>query len=195
MVLSAFDQFLWAIIGLLLTISGVFIEVAIPIPLLTWPIDLSEISTETLGVTLQLGAVLFVACMGGRNAAALSQIAYLALGLSGFQVFAQGGGLSYFREPTFGYLLGFLLGAWVCGDLAFRLARKIESLMVSALAGLGIIHGCGVVYFSLLALVRQLPGGWWSTFLNYSLLPLPGQLIILCAVVFCSLLLRKILLY
>ncbi|MEM9137569.1 MAG: biotin transporter BioY, partial [Cyanobacteria bacterium P01_F01_bin.42] len=75
--LTIFDQFLWAIIGLLLTISGVFIEVAVPVPVWSWPLNLADVTIDTLGVTFQVGAVLFVACMGGRNAAVLSQIAYL----------------------------------------------------------------------------------------------------------------------
>ena len=191
--LTVFDQLLWAIIGLLLTISGVFIAVAIQIPMLSWPpLELSEV---TIDVTLQLGAVLFVSCMGGRNPAALSQIAYLLLGLSGFQVFSQGGGLDYINQPTFGYLLGFLVGAWVCGDLAFKLPRKLISFMLSTLAGLGLIHACGIFYFTILALFQKLPNGWWHTFLNYSFYPIPGQLTILCCVVFVSLFLRRVLMY
>lgn len=193
--LTVFDQLLWAIIGLLLTISGVFIEVAIPVPVLSWPFDISEVTTDTLGVTLQIGAVLFVGCMGGRNAAALSQIAYLFLGLSGFQVFSQGGGLDYVGQPTFGYLLGFLVGAWVCGDLAFKLPRKVISFMLSTLAGLGLIHLCGIIYFTGLAILQKLPGGWWQTFVNYSFFPIPGQLAILCGVVLLSVLLRRVLMY
>jgi len=191
-VLTVFDQLLWAIIGLLLTISGVFIAVAIQIPLVSWPFEISEV---TIDVTLQIGAVLFVACMGGRNPAALSQIAYLLLGLSGFQVFSQGGGLDYIRQPTFGYLIGFLVGAWVCGDLAFKLPRKLISFMLSTLAGLGLIHLCGIAYFTVLAIANQLPNGWLHTFLNYSFYPIPGQLTILCCVVFVSLLLRRVLMY
>lgn len=193
--LTVFDQLLWAIIGLLLTIGSVFIELAIPIPTLTWPISLSNVTIDTLGVTLQVGAVLFVGCMGGRNAAVLSQIAYLLLGLSGFQVFAQGGGLGYLQQPTFGYLLGFLAAAWVCGELAFKLPRKVVSFLLSTLAGLGVIHLCGIVYFTALAIFQKLPGGWGTAFLNYSVYPLPGQLTILCIVVFLSLLLRRLLIY
>ena len=62
------------------------------VPTLAWPIDWSQVQAYSLGSTLQVGAVLLIGCLGGKNAAALSQIAYLALGLSGAQVFAQGGG-------------------------------------------------------------------------------------------------------
>lgn len=193
--LTTFDELLWAIIGLLLTISGVFIEVAIPLPTLSWPLNWQEIDIHTLGVSLQMGAVLFVGCVGGKNAAALSQIAYLVLGLSGVQVFTQGGGLGYWQEPTFGYLLGFLPGAWICGDLAFRKKRRLEMILLSCLGGLLAIHLLGIVYLTGLAVFQLSPGGWGGSIWEYSLLPLPGQLVILCAVTLIAYLLRLVLFY
>jgi biotin transport system substrate-specific component len=190
---SPFDELLWAIIGLILTIGGTFIEAAIPIP--TWPLHLETITTYPLGVTLQVGAVLLVACLGGRNAAALSQIAYLILGLSGFQIFAYGGGFDYIREPTFGYLLGFLPGAWVCGYLAFRKAPSLESLSLSCLAGLGAIHGLGLLYLGGMRLFGGLQEPWWVAGWQYSVLPLPGQLVMGCGVVVVSIILRRSLFY
>ncbi len=194
-VLSPLDKLLWVIIGLLLTISGVFIEVAIPLPKITWPIDLSQVQTYSLGVTLQVGSILFVGCMAGRNPAALSQIAYLVLGLSGLQIFAQGGGLSYLREPTFGYLLGFLPGAWICGYLAFRQPRRLEPLIVSCLGGLLAIHVVGLAYLGVLSVLRIVPGSLWEAVLRYSIYPLPGQFIIVCTVAVLSYLLRAALFY
>jgi biotin transport system substrate-specific component len=193
--LSPLDKILWAIIGLLLTISGVFIEVSIPLPQLTWPIDWSQVQTYSLGVTLQVGAVLLVGCMAGRNSAALAQIAYLALGLSGLQVFAQGGGLAYLKEPTFGYLLGFLPGAWLCGTIAFRQRRRIETLIESCLYGLLAIHLVGLTYLSVLSIFRITTANWWNAVLQYSIFPLPGQFIIVCIVAALSYLLRVLLFY
>ncbi|NJK30153.1 MAG: biotin transporter BioY [Acaryochloris sp. SU_5_25] len=192
--LTIFDELLWAIIGLLLTISGVFIEVAIPLPT-EWPIDWKQIDIHSLGVTLQVGAVLLVSCLGGKNAGALSQIAYLVLGLSGMQVFSQGGGLSYLKEPTFGYLLGFLPGAWICGYLAFRKQRRIEVLLLSCLCGLLAIHLMGVIYLTGLSLFQRSSMSWGASIWQYSLLPLPGQLIVICAVAVIAYLLRQVLFY
>jgi biotin transport system substrate-specific component len=193
--LSPLDIMLWAIIGLLLTISGVFIEVSIPLPQLAWPIDWSQVQTYSLGVTLQVGAVLLVGCMAGRNAATLAQIAYLALGLSGLQVFAQGGGLAYLKEPTFGYLLGFLPGAWLCGTIAFRQRRRIETLIASCLYGLLAIHVVGLTYLTILSVTRITTANWWNAVLQYSLYPLPGQFIIVCIVAALAYLLRVLLFY
>jgi biotin transport system substrate-specific component len=194
-VLSPLDELLWAVIGLLLTISGVFVEVSLPVPTLTWPIDLGNLQTYSLVSTLQVGAVLLIGCVGGKNAAALSQIAYLALGLSGVQVFAQGGGLGYWQEPTFGYLLGFLPAAWLCGYVAFRQRRRFDAIVLACLLGLLVIHLAGLIYLSGLSLFGFLSESWWSTVQQYSLAPLPGQLLIICAVALISFLFRCLLFY
>ena len=198
--LSPLD-FLWALIGLVLTITATWLETFVTNPPWNW--SATGIQTYSLGVSFQVGAVLLTACVGGKNAAALSQVAYLALGLLLFQwfelpIFTQGGGLGYFREASFGYLLGFVPAAWVCGHLAFQERPKLEGLAFSSLCGLGIIHGCGLLYLAIASL-----GGWlkavtfpaWDAILAYSVAPLPGQLIMVCAVSVLAFLLRQILFY
>ena len=193
--LSLLDKLLWTVIGVLLTISGVFIEGSIPLPSPTWPPVLDQVSTYPLGVTLQVGAVLLVGCLGGKNAAALSQIVYLAMGLSGLQVFSFGGGLNYWQQPTFGYLLGFLPGAWICGYLAFRQSHTLERLAISCLGGLLAIHALGILYLGGLSFLGKLPMPWNQAIWDYSILALPGQLILLCAVTLTAFLFRRVLLY
>jgi biotin transport system substrate-specific component len=177
------NQFLWSLIGLLLTIGGTFVEAYITSVPTSW--HERGIQTISLGVTCQIGAVLLVGCLGGKNAAALSQIAYLILGLVWLPIFAQGGGFGYWRELNFGYILGFIPGAWVCGSLAFRQDMKLENLATSCLSGLSIVHLCGLAY-----LLPSQIFHWASTqaqsilqpILQYSLYPLPGQLAVVCAV-------------
>lgn len=202
--MSPLDEFLWAVLGLLLTVAGTFMEAAIAIPNLlneegqvVLPSSWTAIPVYSLPVSYQVAAVLFVGCMGGRQAATLSQVAYLILGLSGFQVFSQGGGLGYWREPTFGYLLGFVPAAWVCGWLAFRPQKRVtlEWLALSSLAGLALIHVCGALYLGGLALAGQLSQPLGELLEQYSLFALPGQLVIVCVVATVARVLRWILLY
>jgi len=202
--LSPLDEFLWAILGLLLTVAGTFMEAAIALPnffnaagQFVLPTSWAAVPVQPLPVSYQVAAVLFVGCMGGRQAAALSQVAYLILGLSGFQVFSQGGGLGYWHEPTFGYLLGFVPGAWVCGWLAFRPQKRVslEWLALSSLGGLVLIHVCGALYLSALALAGQLSYPLVELLEQYSLFALPGQLVIVCLVAAVARVLRLILLY
>jgi biotin transport system substrate-specific component len=192
---SPLDELLWAIIGLLLTIGGTFVEVSIPA--LPWTLNLNPVDIQVypLGVTYQVGAVLLVGCLGGKNAGALSQIAYLALGLVGFQIFAYGGGISYLKEPTFGYLLGFVPGAWICGYLAFQRAAKLESLALSCLGGLVAVHLTGLIYLFFLSFIYPLGQTWWQAVLQYSVQPLPGQLVIVCAIAVLSTILRRLMFY
>jgi biotin transport system substrate-specific component len=199
---SSLDKLLWSAIGLLLTIGGVFIPAAIAVPMplseLTQqklPEALLNLPTIPLQVSFQIGAVLLVSCTGGKQAATISQIAYLFLGLSGYQVFAQGGGLHYLQEPTFGYLLGFVPAAWICGSLAFRQPPRLETLGLSSLIGLSAIHALGLVYLGGLALFRQLPEGLLTASWEYTVLPLPGQLAVICAVAVIARLLRLVLVY
>ncbi|MFM7449942.1 MAG: biotin transporter BioY [Leptolyngbyaceae cyanobacterium] len=192
----ALIDLLWALIGLILTISGTFVEAFVATPDLGK--GLQTVQTYPLGVTYQIGAVLFVGCMGGQTAAVLSQVAYLVLGLVGFQIFSQGGGIGYLREPSFGYLLGFIPAAWICGRLAFKALPRLEALAFSCLCGLLGIHGTGILY-----LILAYNGGWLKTMnfslqaaiLRYSLYPLPGQLAIVCAVTVIAFLLRHLMLY
>lgn len=191
--MSLLDELLWAVIGLLLTIGGTFIEVSLPT--FPWTLNIADVHTYPLGVTYQIGAVLLVGCLGGKNAGALSQIAYLALGLVGFQIFAYGGGISYLKEPTFGYLLGFVPAAWICGYLAFRRPAKLELLVLSCLGGLVAIHLTGLIYLFFVSLIYPLGQPWWQAAFQYSVQPLLGQLVIVCAIAVLSTILRRIMFY
>lgn len=187
-------QLLWSAIGLLLTIGGTFLEAYVTSSPWNWGQD--GVHTLSLGVTCQIGAVLLVGCLGGKNAGAISQIAYLVLGLIFLPVFAQGGGMEYIKQPNFGYLLGFIPGAWVCGFLAFQSSPKLESLAFSCICGLLTIHLTGISY---LALNHLFPWATQSSLLQtavkYSFFPLPGQLAVVCAVAVLAYGLRHLMFY
>lgn len=194
--MSTYTELLWAFIGLLLTIGSTFLEAFVAMPTLSW--GPHGFQTYSLGVTYQVGAVLLVGCLGGRNAAALSQLAYLLLGLTWFPVFAQGGGIGYLSKPSFGYLLGFVPGAWLCGYLAFKAAPRLESLALSCLWGLLAIHLIGISYLTLASTLGWIDlGGMTLTeaIVRYSLSPLPGHLAIVCAVTVLAFTLRHLMFY
>ena len=195
------SELLWAFIGLMLTILGTWMETFSLNPGWVWRHGGSEVLS--LGVSFQVGAVLLTGCVGGKNAAALAQMAYLVLGLALFQafglpVFTQGGGLSYLREPGFGYLLGFVPAGWLTGYLAFLWPPSLETLAFSALCGLGLIHGFGIVYLTLAIPLGWLDGAtaaYGEVLINYSILAIPGHLVLVCAVAVLSLALRRALFY
>jgi biotin transport system substrate-specific component len=191
------NQLLWSMIGLLLTIGGTFLEAYSTT--LPWNWSQHGIKTFSLGVSYQIGAVLLVGCLGGKNAGALSQIAYLVMGLTLLPVFADGGGIGYVKLSQFGYLLGFIPGAWICGYLAFKVRPRLETLAFSCVCGLLTIHIFGITY---LILAYLLPGkvagenfSLIQAIVKYSWLALPGQLAIICTVTLVAYVLRQIMFY
>ena len=197
--------FMWTIVGLLLTIGASFIPVYLTSS--PWQWLNGGVSAYPLGFKCQVGAVLSIGCLGGRTAGALSQAAYISLGLLGLQIFNDGGGLGYLQKPAFGYLLGFIPGAWVCGQLAFR--RKfakgevrqtppLEQLGLSCLCGLLTIHAIGILY---LILFQAVNGRNLSEFSLveaigiYSIEPFISQLVLGCSATLIAFVLRRLMFY
>jgi biotin transport system substrate-specific component len=196
---SPLNEFLWGFIGLILTVLGTFVEAFVAFP--SFQPENPYFRPHSLGVTYQIAGVLLTGCLGGQNAAAYAQIAYVVLGLFKLPVFAQGGGFDYLQQPSFGYILGFIPGAWLCGYLAFPGKRRLESLTLCAVLGLMVIHLCGIIYILGLSFISPLFGNDVAanyipeTINIYSIQTLPSQLIIVCAVALISFIIRLILLY
>jgi biotin synthase len=60
----------------------------------------------------------------GKKGGALAVGVYIALGLIGIPIFAEGGGIGYVLNPKFGYLIGFFVGAYCGGAVFERLIGK-----------------------------------------------------------------------
>ena len=104
-----------------LTAIGAFIK--IPIPYIPF--------------TLQILAVYLAGALLGPRLGMLSQLCYVLIGLIGVPVFAEGGGFGYIFKPTFGYLLGYILGAYVNGWLINRFSLStIRSIFLANAASL-----------------------------------------------------------
>lgn len=69
-------------------------------------------------VTLQTFAVAVLAASFGWRIGVATVALYLAEGLSGLPVFANGGGPQYVFSPTFGFLVGYLPMAYIIGRAA-----------------------------------------------------------------------------
>lgn len=188
-------ELLWALIGLLLTIGGTFLPASVAVPSRDW--GHQALQMYALGITYQFGAGLLVGCVAGKNPATLSQVAYVLLGLTPwFPIFSKGGGLGYLAEPSFGYILGFIPGAWICGYLAFKAVPKLEVLLLSCLTGLLSIHLTGLLYLGglrLLGVVKSVD--FMQLLLKFSVEALPGQFAVVCAVTLLAYGLRRLLFY
>jgi len=113
-------------------------------------------------VTGQTFAVLMVAALLGSRRAVLCVLAYLAEGLLGLPVFAQGGaGLGIFIGPRGGFLVGFVVAAYVVGVLAERgWDRRPATTMLAMVLGSAGLYTCGLTWlFCLSHVFAQSLGG------------------------------------
>jgi biotin transporter BioY len=100
-------------------------------------------------ITLQTFAVLLSGALLGAKRGALSQIFYLLGGLTGIPWFARGGGIAYLMSPTFGYIIGFVLAAFVVGFLCERgFDRKVETAILAMLIGNILIYFPGLLWLA-----------------------------------------------
>lgn len=114
--------------------------------------------------TLQFLFTLLAGLMLGARLGALAVGAYILLGLIGVPVFASGGGPGYVMQPTFGYLLGFVLQAWFCGKYARRLRTiSFRSLLAINFGGMVIVYVLGIAWFYLVSnYVLHAPIAFWT---------------------------------
>lgn len=107
----------------------------------TWPVP----------ITLQPFAVLLVGAALGSRRGALAMVTYLMQGLVGLPVFAMPpyAGPAYLAGPTGGFLLGFVLAAYIVGLLAERgWDRRFASALAAMAIGQCIILATGFAWLS-----------------------------------------------
>ncbi len=122
-----------------LIIVGAFIKIDIPLPL------------YTMHFTLQWLFVLLAGFILGSKLGALSVTTYILIGLVGVPVFAAGGGIGYVLRPGFGFLLGFILAAFLIGYIKEKMnAIKFWQLLLPATIGLIAYYSVGSIYFYLI---------------------------------------------
>jgi biotin transport system substrate-specific component len=133
--------------------------------------------TPILALALSLGGM-FSARMG-----LITMVAYLLLGLLCWPVFANGGGVAYWQQPGFSYLLAMPLGAWVCGRLCYGRSSPFKHnsnrpfnvwmRLIAAVGAVVLVHAIGAIGLCVQSMLgcidpTALPG-WLTTF---SLLPM-----------------------
>lgn len=141
---------------------------------------LLKIPVGPVPITLQ---VFFTALSGiilGSKLGALSQIVYVAMGLIGLPVFAGGvGGVSHIFSPTFGYLLGFIVGAYIIGMISEKQnSNSFLNLFTATLVGLFAIYAVGFPYlYIVLTRVNNLDVTFYGVLKSGVLIFIPGDLV------------------
>ncbi|MEY8339107.1 biotin transporter BioY [Lachnospiraceae bacterium 62-35] len=148
--------------------AGAFIKIPIPVV----PFTLQFLFTTLAGLFL------------GGKLGALSVCLYIGVGLMGLPVFASGGGPAYVLQPSFGYLIGFVLGTWLTGTMAHGKQGNPsdKQLFAACFAGLLVVYACGMAYYWMISTFYLGTGiGLFPLFLYCFVLAVPGD-IVLCLV-------------
>lgn len=109
---------------------------------------LISIPIPPVPVTLQYLMAMLTGAILGAKRGAISQILYVFMGLVGLPIFAGGkGGIGHILSPTFGYLIGFILCAFIVG-LVVEKTRDLNpiKLFAGGLLGLALTYLLGVSY-------------------------------------------------
>lgn len=159
--ISTQDMVLCGVFTTLIAV-GAFIKVPVPVV----PFTLQFLFTMLAGLLL-----------GGRKGA-LSVGVYILLGLVGLPVFAEGGGFWYILKPSFGYLLGFMLAAYVTGTVVERKKKLLTRWVIAVnFLGLFIVYAAGMIYYYVICnYVIDTPIALGPLFLYCFVLAVPGDI-------------------
>lgn len=132
--------------GLFTTLIAIGAFIKIPIPVV--PFTLQYLFTMMAGLLL------------GSKLGAISVTLYMLLGLVGLPIFAEGGGIWYIFKPSFGYIIGFIVGTFVTGYIAEKMKKKsFLNYLMANLAGLFFVYAIGMIYYYIISDCRQSGSG------------------------------------
>lgn len=157
--------------ALFAALTAILSQLAIPIGPV--PINLASFSVFCAGAIL------------GPKLGALSQAAYVLLGIAGVPVFSLfRGGPGILMGPTGGYIAGYVLAAWLVGLLAERRKNKALQMALAMLPGFFVYMVTGIGWYML-----STKTGLWEALLVCAVPFLLGDFIkiILAALVSCRL--------
>lgn len=132
---STFDMIMCGLFAALIAI-GAFIKIPVPV----------------VPFTLQLFFTMIAGLILGSKLGALSVMIYMVLGLVGVPIFAEGGGFGYIFKPSFGYIIGFVIGTFVTGFLVEHLKElTFVKILIANFIGLAIVYAMGMFYFYMMS--------------------------------------------
>ena len=127
--------------GLCAAITCILAPIAIPMP-------------GGVPVSLATFSVMLAGCLLGPKWGTISQAVYVLLGAVGLPVFSgYRGGFQVIAGMTGGYIVAYILLAFLCGLLYFRFGKKLQGaariacLVVSMIIGTAALYAFGTAWF------------------------------------------------
>lgn len=131
-------------------------------------------------ITLQTFFTILAGLVLGSRLGAISVSTYAFIGIIGIPVFAQfGAGLGYIFKPTFGFILSYILVAYIVGKMTAN-NNKVTSYIFAALVGtvINYIIGTNWMYFAYTIWAEAPEGFTYSMAWLWMLAPLPKDIIL-----------------
>ncbi len=124
------------LIAIFAALTAVCSMISIPLPFTPVPINLATLSIFLAGGLL------------GEKDGAISQIIYVLLGAIGLPVFHSfTGGIGIIAGPTGGYIIGYILAAWIVGFVLKKTGRKLHWNGIAMVLGLLGCYFLGTLWF------------------------------------------------
>ena len=142
-----------------LSAIGAFIR--IPVPLVPF--------------TLQITFTTLAGLLLGSKKGAISVAVYVLIGIP---VFTQGGGFSYVLKPSFGFLVAFIIGAFVTGLIVEKKQNpSFLRILGASFAGMAFVYVLGAIYFYIICnFVINAPVSIGKTVMSCFVLVAPGNI-------------------
>lgn len=144
-----------------LMVAGAYIK--IPFPLV--PLTFQTVFCVLSGLML------------GWKKGTISMAVYCFMGLIGIPVFASGGGISYVVNPTFGYILGFILASFVAGILTNKPDLPYWRYCVAAIAAFLANYLIGIPYVMVVEYILE-ADDLFNIFVTWNLYYMPKDLVL-----------------
>lgn len=131
-------------------------------------------------ITLQTFFAILAGLLLGSRLGVISTSAYAFIGLIGVPIFAQfGGGIGYIFRPTFGFIVSFILAAYVIGKIVAKWST-VSAYITAALVGTAInyLFGTNWMYFAYKFWAEAPEGFTYGVAWLWMLAPLPKDIIL-----------------
>ena len=149
-------QFRWVMVLCMLVLIYLGNLILIKLPFITINFPKREVGADLLGFfnnvlprfsyefhvyNVQTIIVWFCGVLLGSRLGLITLCIYIFIGLVGFPVFAGGGGIDYYKEPTFGYLLSLPINAFLSGWF-YEQNKRFFAIFVPIF----VTHLSGIIY-------------------------------------------------
>ncbi len=141
--------------------------------ILTFVGTLIQIPAWPVPISMQTFFVMLSGLLLGPVAGATSQLVYITMGLAGLPVFTGGGGVGYIFTPRFGFVLGFIVLAYISGLVKNRNKLAIPVLILGNM----VLYFIGTTYIWVLVnMSASQPVAFWGILKTMAVF-IPGDVI------------------